>query len=75
MDSIRFHTVSIGSVVVSVLISVYSEPPAHFGSVGNGSLGEPGREALLQRVSTLASLILVRARETAHLKVVSPAGG
>ena len=73
MASILDQTFSIESVPRTTRTSLYKEPPAQSGSVGSGSLGVPGTEALVHRVSTLASLIRTRASFTATSKDVRPA--
>ena len=52
--------------------STYNEPPAQSGSVGNGSLGAPGRSAECQVVATSYSRTRLSASSTAPVKSTRP---
>jgi hypothetical protein len=54
MHSTAAHRSSGDAWVWTSRTSVCSEPPAHWGSPGSGSLGAPGVEAPVHRVATLA---------------------
>ncbi len=75
MPSMICHSASAGACTTVVRSSTYSEPPAHDGSLGSGSLGAPGVPADDQLVETSPSRVCRRARAVAWSRGSRPPGG